>query len=445
MSEQAFVLLLPTDYYILGGVLSVIASIVLISLTPKRFVERMFAPKDLGITAPPEWLKTVTSTLSFLCLMALIVMGAIGPRDPLTNILPLMIWTGWWIVLFSVIGVVGNLWLYLNPWTGPYRLIFGADRPPPAKLPSWLGAWPGLVIFLAFAAFYIVDPAPEDPDRLAVLVASYWFFTFACMAIFGGPAWIAQGEAFSVLFGLIARASPFGDWSRAAVGFPGWGLWSRPPAVGLGVFALAILGVGSFDGLKETFWWMAQIDVNPLEFPGRTAVIGSSIIGLLLATVALVAVFAVVIWMGGVIANPDRPDAARSRFLFLFRTFAPTVLPIALGYHISHFFITFLINGQYLLAAIGDALATGANFLGLGDTRITTGFLNTTDSVRSIWLTQAGFVVAGHILAVLAAHHAALEVFGTRRRAVLSQIPLGIFMVAYTFFGLWLLAAPRGA
>jgi len=30
-------------------------------------------------------------------------------------------------------------------------------------------------------------------------------------------------------------------------------------------------------------------------------------------------------------------------------------------------------------------------------------------------------------------------------RIVVSQIPMALFMIAYTFFGLWLLAAPRGA
>jgi hypothetical protein len=32
-----------------------------------------------------------------------------------------------------------------------------------------------------------------------------------------------------------------------------------------------------------------------------------------------------------------------------------------------------------------------------------------------------------------------------RARAVLGQVPLALFMVAYTVFGLWLLATPRGA
>ena len=59
-----------------------------------------------------------------------------------------------------------------------------------------------------------------------------------------------------------------------------------------------------------------------------------------------------------------------------------------------------------------------------------------------IWKLQAGIVVAGHILAVLLAHLIAVERFGSRRAAMLSQLPLMLLMIAYTLFGLWLLAAP---
>ena len=70
---------------------------------------------------------------------------------------------------------------------------------------------------------------------------------------------------------------------------------------------------------------------------------------------------------------------------------------------------------------------------------------STQDTVRAIFLTQAGAVVAGHMLAIILSHAIAVREFGSARRAVLSQAPLAVFMVLYTFFGLWLLAAPRGA
>jgi len=66
------------------------------------------------------------------------------------------------------------------------------------------------------------------------------------------------------------------------------------------------------------------------------------------------------------------------------------------------------------------------------------------DTVQVIWLSQAAAVVLGHMIAVLMAHVRALSLFGTHGKAAVSQIPLALFMVIYTLFGLWLLASPRG-
>jgi hypothetical protein len=51
-------------------------------------------------------------------------------------------------------------------------------------------------------------------------------------------------------------------------------------------------------------------------------------------------------------------------------------------------------------------------------------------------------IVVGHVIAVYVAHRMALNVFGTRRAALLSQIPMLLLMVAYTMTSLWMLAQP---
>jgi len=190
--------------------------------------------------------------------------------------------------------------------------------------------------------------------------------------------------------------------------------------------------------LNETFWWIGVIGLNPLEFPGRSLVMRENLAGLALANAALLAAFAACLWLGERLAGTRRPLAMS------FRLFAPSILPIALGYHVAHYLTALLVEGQYVLKALNDPLGTGADFLGLGDFYVTTGFFNTPGTVRAIWLTQAGAVVAGHVVAILLAHALAVRDAGSTRRAVLGQAPLAAFMVAYTFFGLWLLASPRG-
>jgi len=114
-------------------------------------------------------------------------------------------------------------------------------------------------------------------------------------------------------------------------------------------------------------------------------------------------------------------------------------------YHVAHFMTAFLVNIQYTAAALTDPLNTGSDWLRLGQFYVTTGFLNNHHTVEIVWLTQAALVVFGHVVSILLSHNVAEALFPNRRTAFLSHLPLAVFMVAYTFLGLWLLASPRGA
>ena len=445
-SEQAFVLLLPTDVYIAAGCAAVAFSMIVVALVPPRWLASLFRSVEIGARPRPERFQTVTSLLSFIALATLLVIGVSGPRDPLTNLLPLTIWTIWWVVLVTLHGVFGNLWAWINPWTGLFRLSFGTLRNAPLiALPKSFGMWPGVVLFVLFFMFLIADPAPQDPARLANIVFGYWLLTFAGMVVFGAEAWLTNCECFTMLFRRFAALAPVQWAGKAAIGVPGWAaLRQSAPTIGGAVFILILLGSGSFDGIGETFWWLGKIGVNPLEFPGRSAVIWPTIAGLLAANIALVVTFAGCIWLGLTLANAGAGTGDLVAFRTAFARSAVSVLPIAFGYHIAHYLTSFLVDGQYAIAALSDPLARGADILGLGQYQITTGFFSNRDSVRLIWLTQAGVVVGVHILAVLMAHAIAADLFKTRRRVILSQLPLAIFMILYTFLGLWLLASPRG-
>jgi hypothetical protein len=211
----------------------------------------------------------------------------------------------------------------------------------------------------------------------------------------------------------------------------------RPPALIAAIASVVLLGTGSFDGLNESFAWLSLNGINPFEYPGRSAMISRTMVGLLALNLGLLGIVAFCIraglWLVG-----DKRSANLG-----FRLFAPAILPIALGYHVAHFLPSFLVDGQYVLLALSDPLHSGADLLGLGEHYVSTGFFNTRDTVRTIFLAQAGAVVLGHMLAVLLAHAIALRALASHKRAALSQVPLAGFMIAYTLFGLWLLAAPR--
>ncbi len=450
-SEQGFVLLLPTEVYTGAGVIAVAATVIILAILPDNLTGKLFSSTSLISLPTVRFVARISSLCSLGVVLFLLATGFTGSHDPLKNLLPLTIWTVWWVGFISAQGMLGNIWHLVNPWCGLYWLVarLRFTKTSAWKLPKWCGVWPSVVVFLVFSSFAFADPAPEDPPRLAIIVTLYLMFTVTGMIFFGANTWLRQVECFTVLLERIARLSPLyfkpaHNRHTLYIGLSGWRQVAYPPAtLGSAVFILTLLAVGSFDGLNETFWWLQQININPLEFPGRSAVIAPTVFGLLLSVVLLTSAFAVCTWTGTLLANNN--GITKVRFLHAFVSLSGSVLPIALAYHIAHFLTSFMVNIQYTIAAATDPLQNGRDLLGLGRFYVTTGFFNSRDSAKTIWLTQAGAVVAGHILSVLMAHAIARKLWQTSRQVLLSQLPLSIFMVLYTLLGLWLLAAPRGA
>lgn len=434
-------LLLPTGLYTAAGVSAVALTVLVVAILPHDAAKTVFASGRL-FRIPHIGMETITSLLSLAALVWLLWLGFDGPRNPVSNLLTLSIWTVWWMGFVSVQAFIGDLWRWVNPWTGIFRLVspLWNDRAF-LKLPDWLGSWPGVAVFLAFSCFMLADIAPDDPARLSMVVVTYWVCTLVGMIVFGADAWLSRCECFTMILRFYASLAIF---SRAKgiirLGVPCWRLLEVPTvSISGSVLVLLILGTGSFDGVNETFWWLAKLGINPLEFPGRSAVVWQTIFGVLVANLLLVLIFVAIVWMGLRLAKSD------VSFSTAFGLLALAILPIALGYHIAHYLTAFIVQIQYTVAALTDPWDTGADYLSLGEFYVTTGFFNTRDTVEIIWLSQAGAVVIGHVLSVLAGHALATRIFKEPRKALLSQLPLSIFMIAYTLFGLWLLATPRGA
>lgn len=442
VAEQALVMLLPTDVYISVGTGVVIASALVLALLPTT--QRVPSTLVREEWPPVGSFSTVASVGATAVLGLLVLFGLFGTRDPLANPLPLAVWTVWWIVIVSLHGLFGYFWRHINPFSGLHNVWCVHYQHSP--LHDGIARWPACVVLLLFSAFVLADPAPDDPERLAILVCVLWVIWMLGLHQFGESNWFTRVDALSMLMQRFASLSPINrnENGRLSIALPGLALtFPVRHARSNAVFCVLLLGIGSYDGLNETFWWLAHIDVNPLEYPGRSALIRATVLGLLLANLALLAVFAAVVILGARLAGPI--GGTRVGVGTLFDRLAPTLVPIAFGYHIAHYLTTFLVNGQYTLVAISDPLGSGRDLLGLGHHFVSTGLFNTPGSVRTIWLTQAAAVTIGHMLSLLLAHRVAEELFATRRQVIISQIPVVAFMCLYTGFGLWLLAAPRGA
>lgn len=419
---------------------SVIFTLILVSL-PGRWTRISIWQKNRQFQNRVR-ISVVTSLGMFVLLCVLIYVGFFGSHDPLKNPLPLYIWTIWWIVLVILQAALGNIWRYINPWTGAYFLIRKFPLSSPVlKFPRNIGRLPGTLLFIGFAVFLIADPSPADPDRLAMIVLSYLTVTLTGMILFGKADWIAHCEFVTIFMQKISLLSPiYLGRNQIRVGVPGWQIvQSREARFWSTVFLFAMLASGSFEGLNVTFLWLDAFGINPLEHPGRSELFWLNVVGLVAAIFVVTLLFAAAIFAGLLLIGETH------RLFEAIGRQALCLIPIIAGFHFAHYLTAFMVEIQYALAAANDPFANGANYLGIQPFYVTTGFFNSRQTVNLIWLTQAGAVVIAHIAAILLSHAVSTDMFPRRKTALLNQIPISIFMVFYTFFGLWLLASPRAA
>ena len=437
---QSFVALLPTGPYMAVGVSIVALSIMLLWFLPSRSGSQMLPSRKIAGQIALPGARIVSSFFFFILLCWGCLQGFTGTRDPLENPLVLGFWLAFWVVSPIIQGYWFDLWAWISPWRWVVYISKSLKARPHLRFPRGLGVWPAVGLLLCFSAFTLADPAPDDPERLATVVFCYIALTIVCMVVFGAQGWLQQAEFFSVLMTQFGQLAMLGRRDQKLYcGWPSWQLANGTTALpGVPVFILVLLGTGSFDGFNETFFWLNLIGVNPLEFPGRSAVVIPVVIGLICSNLILILLFLIMIVIG------DRLVAEQTRFPLLLHKFTPTILPIALAYHTAHYLPSLLADGQYVLLALNDPLKTGADLLGLEEYYVTTGFFNHRETMRTIWLGQAFVIVFGHVIAVILAHAVSVDFYGNTNRGFRAGVPLAIFMVLYTWLGLWLLASPRG-
>ncbi len=419
------ILTLPTGHYIAGAALTV-GLTAMIGVMQRRLP--VFGPvlvQERRLLVPVS----VSSYLGFVGFLGLIMIGTLGSRDPMHNLMTLVFWTGVWIALPLASMVFGNLWRPLNPWTGPVRIartLLGRNTG--IGLSHW-GHWPAVLGYAGFVWFQTISLSPDDPAVLAQAAMTYWLVIFV-LAVAEGDDWLEQGEFLTVLFGMIAKIAPFwakADGARVQVfrGWPGTQIVALPP-LSPSAFAFVTLALAAltFDGLAETFWWQGLIGQNPLEPAGRSAVMGVNTAGLLAIWVITAAAILLVIRLG-------KGSATAAPVLLSF-------LAIAAGYHAAHNLVVLLTAGQYTLAALNDPLYRGDSFLGLPAFYVSFGFLTDTRVMPMVYGMQFAAILGAHLLAVVLV----LKLAGQGTRA-LSHVPMTALMVGYTTLGLWLLSTAR--
>ena len=451
---QRYELPLPLSFYFIGGAAAVVFSFLVVGLFMRQ-ARIPSASARIDLLAHPfgrlfEHLALPLKLIVLVLFLVAIYAGFFGSQDPYRNIAPTLVWIIGWVGLAYVSALIGDVWAVINPW----RTLFDAadwlyrrNTGQPLSLnwsyPPALGVWPAVVLLLAFSWTELVYPNPAVPSHIAGFALAYSVLTWSGMLLFGRDAWLRHGEVFSLVFGTFARFAP----TEVVVADPVSGRHSswtlRPFAAGLvgetaspsmAAFVLLLLSTVLYDGLLGTPEWAAleRILTAPLAGFGEPAALAVRTVCLIafwllfLGTYRLVS--ALISWVVGGIRSPRE----------IAQSFAFTLIPIAIGYHVAHYFLFLLVQGQYIVPLISDPFGYGWNLFGTISYRPDIAIVG----ARFAWYLAVSAVVLGHIVAVYLAHVRAMQIFDARAAVLGSQVPLTALMVVYTFVSLSILAEP---
>jgi hypothetical protein len=423
------ILLLPTGHYITAAAMTVGLTAILGAMAHRLPHMEPKLVWDRRVFLP----ETLTSYISFHVFLGLVLIGFFGSSDPMHNLMTLVFWTGVWIAVPLGSMLLGNLWRPINPWTGPVRITRALLGRTGSIGLARFGHWPAVFGYGGFVWFQMISLYPDDPRTLAALALGYWTVIFL-LAVAEGDAWLQEGEFLTVLFGMIAKVSPFwlqisGARARVMRGWPGTQVLALPPLSGSAmIFITLALAALTFDGLAETFWWQGLIGENPLEPTGRSAVMVQNTFGLIAVWVLTLTALLGAIALG---RKVDGRSFASGPVMLSF-------LAIAAGYHAAHNLVMLLTAGQYTLAALNDPFFRGEEWLGLPPFYVSFGFLTDAGTMPLIYAVQFLAILGAHLLAVVLS----LKLVGQGTRA-LAHLPLTVLMVSYTVLGLWLLSTAR--
>ncbi len=407
--------------------------------------------------------------VSAALLVLVVAAGFAGDQTPTRNLAPTWVWVIWWVGFAYVSALVGNLWAVVNPCAAIFRWGERAMLPRGrlAFRPA-LGMWPAVILFAAFAWTELVYDGRSIPARLSLVATGYSLITWAGMLAFGRADWLRHGDPFAAAFGVLARFAPTevrvtnpalcrgcaagcaqggpcvncGEcFVRAAPAEREWNL--RPFGSGLlrGIdvsvsmagFVVLLLSSVTFDGFTATPAWAALENAlyEKLALLGGARLTVIDTFGLLAFPLGFGLVYRLVIGLVALAGGGARPGT-------LARLFVLSLVPIAIGYHLAHYFTYFVIQGQLIIRLASDPFGLGWNLFGTGRYRPDIGIVG----ARFAWHTAVIAIVAGHIAAVWVAHSIALREYPTRRQAVRSQLPMLLLMVGYTVLSLWIIAQP---
>ncbi len=501
----------PLGYLLVGAGAAVVLSFVVIGLFVRGSTGHgaywrynLFRRRWVRLIMASPLLLAPIKLLSVFLLGLVIATGLFGSQIPSLNFSPTFVWVIWWVGMGFVVALIGNLWALINPWKIVFEWaegLYTRFRPGGSlsfndEYPRAWGIWPAVVLFLLFAWLENGYSESALPARLGVMAIVYSAITLGGMVFFGKHQWLRHGEAFSVVFGFLARFAPtevrvsqrelcrrcdgrcldmdddcvncyecfekasFSAYDavgnpevRSSPANPSISVATkevniRPFAVGLArregissdmlVMVILLLSAVTFDGLSATPAWV-EVQSQSLDiFSGllnNIVLNGLTIadtLGLVLFPVAFLLVYLSFSYMMA------RSVGGTVGVGDLARAFVYSLIPITLAYNIAHFITLLIVQGQLIVPLASDPFGRGWDLFGTSGYTVDIGVID----AKVLWFLSVAVIVAGHIIAVYLAHRISMRLFSDRLVALKSQFPMLALMVMYTVVSLLIIAQP---
>jgi hypothetical protein len=457
---KIYTLPVPVWMYLYGGAAALVLTFLLVGYFVKASnINQTLQHKDLSQSAFFSALvhPLLLRLLRFLTVSTLaltIVTGFFGSQNSYENFSMSLFWIVFVLGYSYLTVLLGNTYALLNPWQVICDWI---ERLRPSLFdghinwPEKMAYWPAVGFYIGLIWYELFGES--KPFSLAVVLLGYSVVNLIGAYVFGRQAWFKQAELFAVLFRILGMMAPFAIQKNERSGK--FGVLARQPFMGLTqhpmtsisllVFVLFMLASTAFDGFKSTvpyvrIYWVHVADLLK-PFVGNDIVVSFPLLeqihafwqaGVLIALPFIyLAVYWFCCWLTKLIIRSDisvRVIALR---------FGLSLVPIAFVYNFTHYYTLLLTQGAQILKLASDPFGVGWNLFGTAGQSFS--MLVQADSV---WHTQVGLIVFGHMVSVYLAHIEALKLFGDSRRAALSQIPMLVLMVGLTVMGLWILSLP---
>jgi hypothetical protein len=411
---------LPPMLAVVGGGLVLVISFAVLAVSWRR---PRFAGGNGGQPVPATLqrvldaraLRVVLQGLTLAAMVLVCVIGLAGPQVTERNLAPWVFYIIFWVGLVPASLLCGPVWRVLNPLRLVHTVLAAVlrlDRARgPVDLPERIGYWPAAVSIIVFAWMELVYPRGSESATVAVFVLSY-AVVHTVAALLVGRRWFERGDGFEVYSALLGAMAPIGRRTdgRLVLRNPFEGLDAIRGAPGLVSVVVALVGSTAYDGLSHTSWWNWNVP---------TGTVNATIE--LLCTVLLIAlIYLLGTW--SLVGPAKQQDGSRSA-----AAFAHSIVPIAAGYAIAHYFSALFFEGQQAFILSSDPFGKGWNLFGTAGNVID----YTIVAIPTIALVQIFGIVTGHLTAAVCAHERAVQLFPPRAaRSV--QYPLLVAMVGLT-------------